>query len=43
MTKVGQLLIEYRTERQPVALHSEIAMSFDIAAKLRLPIREEAE
>jgi hypothetical protein len=41
VTKVGQLLAEYRPERQPVASRSEIAMRFDIAATLRLPITEE--
>lgn len=38
---VGQLLAEYLPERQPVAQRSEIAMRFDIAATLRLPIAEE--
>ncbi len=41
VAKVGQLLAEYRPERQPVAPRSEIAMRFDIAATLRLPITEE--
>jgi hypothetical protein len=39
---VGQLLAEYQPERLPVAQRSEIAMRFDIAATLRLPITEEA-